>query len=58
LFIAFLKDLMMMVKNGELRLIIFRALIRVLRKAGVIIPASVEEFLEELENLQELDQPA
>lgn len=48
----------MMVKNGELRLIIFRALIRVLRKAGVMIPASVDEFLEELENLQELDQPA
>jgi len=58
LFIPFLTDLMMMVKNGKLRLIIFRALIRVLRKAGVMIPASVDEFLEELENLQELDQPA
>lgn len=58
LFIPFLTDLIMMVKNGKLRVIIFRALIRVLRKAGVIIPASVEEFLEELENLQELDQPA
>lgn len=58
LFIPFFKDLMMLVKNGKLRIVIFRALIRVLRKAGVIIPASVEEFLEELENLQELDQPA
>lgn len=53
LFLPFLTDLLAMVKNKKLKLVIFRAVVRGLRKAGVPIPSSVEEFLEE--NLEEVE---
>jgi hypothetical protein len=49
LYFVILETLTNLVKDGKMKLIVLRAIVRLLRKAGIPIPPFLEEFIEEME---------
>ena len=58
LFFAILENLIELVKEGKMRLIVLRAIVKLLRRAGVPVPLFLEEFIEEIEEKMRDLKPA
>jgi len=55
LYFSILENLIELVKQGKMKLIVLRAIVRLLRRGGVPVPLFLEEFIEEIEeNIQNL----
>jgi len=58
LYFSILENLIELVKEGKMKLIVLRAIVKLLRRVGIPVPLFLEEFIEEIEEKMRDLKPA